>query len=196
VAVATITSNLIQSGPGRIYTAPLGTTIPTITALASKITATWTNWVQAGSTDAGITYTEAVQTADIQVAESLYPIRTVTTSKTSRVAFTMNEISDLNWKVAMNGGTIVVTGATTTKLSEFSPPLAGAEVRIMMAFVNYDDTEAIIWPQVFNVGSVEYARGTLETKAGLPCEFNAEIPATGYVTPYKRFVSGALALSP
>jgi len=193
VAVATITSALIQSGPGRIYTAPLGTAIPTIAAAASKITATWTSWIQIGSTDAGITYTEAVQTADIQVAESLYPIRTVTTSKTSRIAFTMNEVSDLNWKVAMNGGTITTTGAGVTKMNNYVPPLAGLEGRLMMSFVNYDDTEAIVWPQVFNVGSVEYARGTLETKAGLPCEFNAEIPATGYVTPYQRFVAGPLA---
>jgi hypothetical protein len=193
VAVAPVTSALIQSGPGRIYTAPLGTAIPTITAAASKIAATWTSWVLLGSTDAGITYTESVQTADIQVAESLYPVRTVTTSKSSRIAFTVNEISDLNWKVAMNGGTITTSGAGVTKLNTFVPPLAGAEVRLMMAFVDYLDTEAIVWPQVFNVGSVAYVRGGLETKAGLPCEFNAEIPATGYVTPYQRFTAGALA---
>jgi hypothetical protein len=193
VAVAPVTSALIQSGPGRIYTAPLGTAIPTITAAASKIAATWTSWVLLGSTDAGITYTESVQTADIQVAESLYPVRTVTTSKSSRIAFTVNEISDLNWKVAMNGGTITTSGTGVTKLNTFVPPLAGAEVRLMMAFVDYLDTEAIVWPQVFNVGSVAYVRGGLETKAGLPCEFNAEIPATGYVTPYQRFTAGALA---
>lgn len=193
MAVATVTSGLIQTGPGRIYTAPLGTAIPTITAASSKIAATWTSWVQLGSTDAGMTYTESADTADIKVAESLYPIRTVTTSKSSRVAFTMNEISDLNWKVAMNGGTITTSGSGATKLNTYVPPLAGAEVRIMMAFVDYLDTEAIVWPQVFNVGSVEYARGTLETKAGLPCEFNAELPATGYTTPYQRFTAGALA---
>jgi hypothetical protein len=196
VAVATVSSSAIQSGPGRIYYAPLGTAIPAITAAASKITATWTSWVQVGSTDAGITYTESVETADITVAESLYPIRTVVTGKSSRVAFTMNEIHDLNWKLAMNGGTATSSGATVTKLTTYVPPLVGAEVRVMLAFVDNLDTEAIVWPQVFNVGSVEYVRGTYETKAGLSVEFNAEIPATGYVTPYQRFTSGALSLAP
>jgi hypothetical protein len=196
VAVSTITSAGIESGPGRIYVAPLGTAIPAITAAASKIAATWTSWVQPGSSDAGITYTEATETADITVAESLYPIRTVVTGKSCRISFVLNEITDLNWKIAMNGGTNTSTGSGATKLTTYVPPLVGAEVRVMLAFVSNLDTEAIVWPQVFQVGSVEYVRGTYETKAGLSCEFNAEIPATGYVTPYQRFTAGALSLAP
>jgi len=193
VAVNSVTSNLIESGPGKIYYAPLGTAIPTITAAASKVAATWTSWVSPGSTDAGITYTESVETADIQVAESLYPVRTVSTSKTSRIAFVMNEISDLNWKLACNGGTITTSGTGATKLNTYVPPLVGSEVRVMLAFQANSDLEIIVWPQVFNVGNVEYVRGNYETKAGLSVEFNAEIPATGYTTPYQRFTAGALA---
>jgi len=193
VAVNSVTSNLIESGPGKIYYAPLGTAIPTITAASSKVAATWTSWVSPGSTDAGITYTESVETADINVAESLYPVRTVSTSKTSRIAFVMNEISDLNWKLACNGGTITTSGTGATKLNTYVPPLVGSEVRVMLAFQANSDLEIIVWPQVFNVGNVEYVRGNYETKAGLSVEFNAEIPATGYTTPYQRFTAGALA---
>jgi hypothetical protein len=196
VAIAPITPGLIETGPGRIRYAPLGTAIPTITAAASKVVATWTSWLDVGSTDSGLTYTESVETADIRVAESKYPVRTVTTSKSSRVAFTAQEVSDLIWKLAMNGGTITTSGTGVTKLTEFSPPLADAEVRVMLAFQNNLDTEIIVWPQVFQVGSVEFVRGDFETKAGLSMEFNAEIPATGYTTPYKRFTAGALALAP
>ena len=196
MATPTVTSGLIQTGPGVIRYAPLGTAIPTIAAAASKVTATWTSWIAVGSTDAGLTYTESTETADIRVAESVYPVRTVTTSKSSRVSFTMNEISDLNWKLAMNGGTVTVTGSGATKLSEYVPPLVGQEVRIMLAFQDALDTEIIVWPQVFNVGNVEYVRGDFETKAGLSVEFNAELPATGYTTPYKRFTAGALSVAP
>jgi hypothetical protein len=195
VAVPTITPAAIQTGPGRIYYAPLGTAIPSFAAVSSIFSPTWTNWLDAGPTDAGMTYTEATETADIRVAESKYPVRTVTTSKSSRVAFVANHITDLIWKLAMNGGSTVVTGATTTKHVEYSPPLADAEVRVMLAFQSNGNDEIIVWPQVFNVGTVEYVRGTFETKAGLSMEFNAEIPATGYTTPYKRFTSGALALA-
>lgn len=197
MAVGPITSNLVQTGPGRIRYALLGTAIPTIVPVASKYTGiTWTTWFDVGSTDAGITYTEATETAEIRVAESKYPIRTVTTTKSSRAAFVANEISDLIWQLAMNGGTTTVTGTTGTKQTEYAPPLADAERRVMLSFQSNLDDEIIIWPQVFNVGSVEYVRGTAETKAGLSMEWNAEIPSTGpYVTPYKRYTTGPLSLA-
>lgn len=195
MAIAPITPAAIQTGPGRIYYAPLGTTIPTFSVTGSVFAPTWTNWLDAGPTDAGMTYTESTETADIRVAESKYPVRVVTTGKSSRVAFTANQITDVLWKLAMNGGSTTVTGSTTTKMVEYAPPLADAEVRVMLAFQSNGNDEVIVWPQVFNVGSVEYVRGGFEVKAGLSMEFNAEIPATGYTTPYKRFTSGALALA-
>lgn len=197
MAVAPITPAAIQSGPGRVRYAPLGTAIPTIVPAGSKFTAvTWTSWLDAGSTDAGITYTEASETSDIKVAESLYPVRTVTTGKSSRIAGSFSEITDLIWKLVNNGGTATVTGTAGTKMTEYSPPLAGSEVRVMLGFQSNLDDEIIIWPQVFQVGSMEYERGTYESKAGLTFEFNAEIPATGYTTPYRRFTAGPLALAP
>lgn len=197
MAIAPITANLVQTGPGRIRYAPLATAIPTITPTASSYSGiTWTNWLDVGSTDSGLTYTEATETADVRVAESKYPVRTVTTSKSSRVAFTANEVSDLIWKLAMNGGTLTSSGTAGTKQTEYAPPLADAEVRVMLAFQNNNDTEIIVWPTVFQVGSVEFTRGDFETKAGLSMEFNAEIPSgvAGYSTPYKRFTTGALSL--
>jgi hypothetical protein len=195
VAIAPITPALVQTGPGRIRYAPLGTTIPTFTAAASKYAPTWTSWLDLGSTDAGLTYTESSETSDINVAESKYPVRVVTTSKSSRISFTANEISDIIWRLAMNGGTTTVTGTGATKSVEYVPPLADAEVRVMLSFQSNGDDEIIVWPQVFNVGSVEYVRGNFETKAGLSMEFNAEIPATGYTTPYRRYTAGPLALA-
>ncbi|GAA3781143.1 hypothetical protein [Micromonospora maritima] len=194
MATNTIAPGQIKTGPGIIRYAPLGTTIPTFTAATSKITGTWTNWLDVGATDEGMTYTESTDTSDITVAESLYPVRTVTTGKTGRVAFTMNHLSDLNWKLAMNGGTITTSGTGATKLNTYVPPLVGAEVRVMLAFQSLEDDEVIVWPQVFNVGSVEVARGTYETKAGLPCEFAVELPDPAVLTtPYKRWTSGPLA---
>ncbi|MDH6460115.1 hypothetical protein M2302_000266 [Micromonospora sp. A200] len=194
MAAPTIQSGQIKAGPGLIRYAPLGTIIPTFTAAASKVTGTWTNWLEVGATDSGLTYSESVETADITVAESLYPVRTVTTGKAGRVSFTMSHINDLNWKLAMNGGTITSSGAAATKLNVYVPPLVGAEVRVMLAFMSLDEDEVIIWPQVFNVGSVETARGTFDSKAGLPVEFSAELPDPAVMTtPYKRWTSGGLA---
>lgn len=198
MAISTITPGQIKSGPGIIRYAPIGTTIPTFTAAASKIVATpaWTGWVDPGATENGLTYTEAVDTSDLKVAESLYPVRTVTTGKTGRVAVTLAQISDLNWKLAMNGGTITVTGSGATKLSAYVPPLMGSEVRVMLAFTASDDEEVIVWPSVFNVGSVETARATLDNMALLPLEFAVELPDPAVMTvPYKRYVANATGLA-
>jgi len=197
MALGTINPLAIKAGPGRIRYGPLGTAIPTFTAAASKIVGTWTGWIEIGSTDEGLTYSESTDTEDIRVAESLYPVRTVTTSKTSTVSLSLSEIHDLNWKLASNGGTITTSGTGATKLNTFVPPLAGSEVRSMLGFISADDDEVIIWYQVFNSGGFETARANFSDKHGLPVEFSVELPDPAVaLTPYKRWVSGATGLAP
>jgi hypothetical protein len=196
MAIATIQPGQIKTGPGRIYYAPLGTTIPTFTASASKLTGTWTSFLEVGATDEGLTYSESTDTEDVRVAESLYAIRTQTTGKTGSVAFAMSHISDLNWKLASNGGTIVSTGSAATKMNTYVPPLAGSEVRVMLGFQSLDDDEILIWPQVFNTEGFETARSGFADKHVLPVTFSVELPDPAVLTtPYKRWTSGNLAQS-
>jgi len=193
--VGTVNPLAIKTGPGKIYYAPLATAIPTFTATASKVTGTWTSWVGVGSTDEGLTYNESTDTENITVAESLYPVSVVTTGKSGTISFSMAEVSSSNWKLAANGGTVTATGATTTLLHTYVPPLVGQEVRVMMGFHSYDDTEVIIWPQVFNSGGFETPRSTVAAKAVLPVTFSVELPDPAVLTtPYKRWVSGGLAV--
>lgn len=194
MGVAAVTPGTIKTGPGIIRYAPLGTALPTFTVTASKLVATWTTWVSVGATDEGITFQESTDTADIEVAESLYPVYVVTTKKTGTCTFNMSQIDTKNWQLASNGGTITTTGATTTKLDTYVPPLVGAEVRVMLGFQSYDDTEAFVWPQTFNTGGFETQRGKFDAKAGLPVSFNVELPdPLVLTTPYKRWTAGALA---
>lgn len=194
MAIATVTPGQIKAGPGRIYYAPLGTTIPTFTAVANKVSGTWTSWVEVGATDEGLTYSESTDTEEIRVAESLYPVRTVTTGKTGSVAFAMSHISDINWKLAANGGTIATTGTGATKINTFVPPLAGSEIRVMLGFQSLDDDEVLVWPQVFNTEGFETARSGFADKHVLPVTFTVELPDPAVLTtPYKRWTTGNLA---
>jgi hypothetical protein len=196
MAAPTIQPGQIKTGPGRILWAPLGTAIPTFTAAANKVTATWTSWVEAGATDAGMTFNTSVDSSPIKVAETPYNIRSVVTGKAGTVAFAMNHVSDVNWKLAENGGTITITGTGATKLSVFVPPLIGAEVRVMLGFLSLDEDEAFIWPQVFNTGGLETERGAIDGKHGIPVSFDVEMPDPAVLTtPYKRITSGSLAQS-
>jgi hypothetical protein len=195
MAIGTVNPLAIRSGPGKIYYAPLGTALPSPTVTASKLVATWTSWVGVGSTDEGLTYNESTDTENITVAESLYPVSVVTTGKTGTVSFSMAEISSSNWKLAANGGTVTPTGATTTLLHTYIPPLVGSEVRVMLGFQSLGDDEIIIWPQVFNTGGFETPRSTFAAKAVLPVSFSVELPDPAVLTvPYKRWVSGGLAV--
>lgn len=198
MAIPVIQATKIKTGPGLILYAPIGTAIPTVTAAASKLVATFTSWVEVGATDEGLTFTEATDTEDVRVAESLYAIRTVTTGKTGTVAFTISHINDLNWGLASNGGTFVVAGAGVTKTSKYTPPLAGSEVRKMLAFKSVDDDEILIWPQCFNSGGFETTRSSFSGKHMLSTSFSVEIPdvAVNGGLPYVRWTSGPLADSP
>lgn len=197
MATNSVDSTLIKTGPGKIYYAPLGTAIPAFTASASKVAGTWTSWISPGATDEGLTFNESTDTENIPVAESLYPVFVQTTGKSGTVTFNMSHIDTLNWKLASNGGTITTSGTGATKLDVYVPPLVGAEVRVMLGFQSLDDTEVLVWPQVFNTGGFETARGTFSTKAGLPVSFSVELPNPAVlITPYKRWTAGALATAP
>lgn len=195
--IATISPTQIKTGPGRIYYAPLGTTIPTFSAASSVVTGTWTSFLEVGATDEGLTYNESTDTDPVTVAESLYPVKVVTTSKSATVAFSIAQVSDLNWALAANGGTITVTGTSGTKLSKYVPPLAGSEVRVMLGFHSLDGTEVLVWPQVFNTGGFETPRAGFSAKHVLPVSFSVELPdsAVNGGLPYARYVAGALAQS-
>jgi hypothetical protein len=202
VAISTVTPGRIKTGPGLYRYAPLGTALPTVAAIASSFAAvSWAaGWIDIGATDDGLTYTEAVQSAPVPVAETVYPIKTVVSSKVGTVALAAAQLDDLNWKLAMNGGTITVSGTAGTKMSLYIPPLAGAETRVMVAFQSLADDEILIFGQCFQTGSIAVSRKGVGdvTKALLPMEFTAELPAdtANWTTPYKRYVTSALQTSP
>lgn len=197
MAISTITPGQIKTGPGKLYYAPIGTAIPTFTAAGNKVVGTWTSWVDPGSTDEGMTYSESTDTEPVRVAESLYDIKTVTTSKSGTVAFSLAQIIDLNWKLAANGGTITISGTGATKLSVYVPPLAGSEIRVMLGFHSLDEDEVLVWPQAFNAAGFETPRSGFADKHVLPLEFTIELPDPAVLTtPYKRWTAGPLAQSP
>lgn len=196
MAAPTIQGGQIKTGPGIIYYLNGMTTMPTVTSAGSKTVLDWAagEWLQVGATDAGLTFAESVDTEEIRVAESVYPVRTVETGKSGTVEFAMTHISDVNWKLANNGGTITVSGTGATKLSKYVPPLVGQSVRVALGFHSLDEEELIIWPQVFNSGGFETARSTLDAKALLPVSFAVELPDTAISDrPYTRWTAGSLA---
>lgn len=190
MATATVDSAKIIAGPGILYWAPLGTADPDSTVAAGKLpTAAWAAaWVALGSTDNGHQFSDPVTTEDITVAESMHPVKVVTTGRQATWTVGLAEVNLANLQVAMNGGTPTETGTGDTSLAILSPPDIGDEVRARIGWQSEDDTVRLLGEQVLQVGSFDLQFRKGATKAVIGCEFRFEKPSSG--DPYKILLAG------
>jgi hypothetical protein len=186
-----VPKNALSFGAGYLYWAPLGTSVPTCTVAGSVFTDTWpSGWVPLGVTREGHELSYELSTEDVEAAEYLDPLATVTTGRTSGMSFELMQIHATNLKRALNGGTIATSGVGDTLRSEFSPPNVGEEVRSMIGWESQDLTERVYAEQAFQVGSLTIARRKGADNAGLPLEWRFEIPASG--KPFVYVTAGAI----
>jgi hypothetical protein len=189
-----IDSALIRAGqPGAIFFAPLGSDIPAMTVEGGVFTDAWpVAWLPVGPTDSGFTVGNSIDTDNVEIEESLYPVRTVTTGKATTVGFTIATDTPRAMRLALNGGTITSTGTGPTMLTKYTPPLIGAEVRVMLGWESNDATERFVAYQCFQTNGVsaEYRKGS--TKVTYELEFAVELPAAEVASsPFDRWDAGA-----
>lgn len=185
----TLTNPLLSLGPGYLFYAPLGSTLPTNTVTASVFSDAWASpWVPWGKTEEGHVFSFQTTREPIEVAEDLDPIAHTSTSRQGRVTFSVANITAANIKRALNGGTLTTTGSTTTTKTEFTPPTLGQEVGCMLGWESQDSTERFICEQVFNVGNVELGRRKGAAKTLIPIEFALELPSSGF--PFRHYTAG------
>lgn len=164
----------VALGPGYLYLAVLGSTEPT------DLTAAWdAAWKPLGYTEEGSTFSYAPTYENVEVAEELDPIDSVATGRQIRVGFSLAENTALNYKRAMNGGTITVTGVDPDEIFSFEPPDLGDEVQVMLGFESESHDERWVWRQCKQVGTVETQRRKGAAKGLIPMEFDVFKPSTG-----------------
>lgn len=163
----------VLTGPGLLYAAPLGTTEPTdaTTALPGA-------WREVGYTDEGSTFSYELNTEQVEVAETLDPIRQVNTSRTITIAFAMAEMSRRNLALALNAG------ANAANTGAYEPPELGTEVRVMLVW-HGDGAQRWVLRKCFQTSNVEINRGKLPAKSLMTVVFGLEKP-TG-LAPFKVF---------
>ena len=191
MAAPTVDGTKLLTGPGILYWASLGTAEPTHTAAGSKFTDAWpVGWSALGNTDGGHTFTDAVTTGDVDVEESYYAVKILTTGRTASWKVNLAEINMSNLKKALNGGTLTTSGSGATLISSLTPPTIGSEVRAQVGWQSDDDTVRFIGYQAFQVGSIDvtFKKGT--DKALIPVEFRLEQPTSG--SPYKFLGAGTV----
>ena len=167
------TPSNISLGPGRLYTAPLGTPLPT--ALVPPTAEPPGPWSTIGYTQEGSSFSYEFSSEDVEVAESLDPLASRTTSRTGSVTFSMAENTVRNLALAFNGGTV----STAAGVIAYEPPEPGTERRQMLVFISEDGLELWIFRQVFQSGSVSMDRRKGADKTLIPVEFALEKPSSG-----------------
>lgn len=172
----------ITTGPGTLMFAPIGTAEPT-----NRVAAWPAGWVKLGFTQEGHTFSTALTIEDIEVAESLAPLRRVTTKRDSKLSLSMAEFTLDHLQLALNGGTSAADMDGTVQIgSVYEPPNVGAEVRHMLGWDSEDLLERVIFRRCLSSGNVDIARKKGTDFAKIPVEFALETP-TGGVKPFRHF---------
>lgn len=184
---------LLNRGPGLLYRAPLGTTLPTNTVVGSVFTDAWAGtWVPLGATEEGTEATYDLDTEDIEAAEFLDPLAVVTTKRTVEVTFGLLNFTKSTLLAAYNAGSsaVATSGATTTLLTTITPPGIGDETNCMIGFESEDATYRAIYyncRQVSNAAK-QFRKGA--DKTVVPFTYRCLADATLGV-PFKEFLTGA-----
>lgn len=185
----TPTPNVLQD-PGYLLWAPLGSAEPVNTIVGSVFTDAWpVAWINLGATEDGSEFSSETKVEPVRVAEFFDPVRYNTTERESSVAFALADFTLANLKRIQNGGTLtVVSGAGTTQLNKFQPPLPGQEVRSMIGWESLDSTLRLICHQTLQGGAIKVANKKRPAIATLPGQFNLEVPSSGF--PYTLYSAG------
>lgn len=186
----TVPKNAVAGGPGFLYEAALGTSLPANTVAGSVFTDAWpAGWNAWGITTNGSEFGYALTTGEILAAEYFDPIQIITTARSASLKAVLMQIHATNMARAVNGGAIVVTGSGATQLNAVTPPPVGGEVRIMVGWESQDNTERLILEQAFQIGTLAVIRDKGTAVATLPLEFHGELAASGF--PYRYWTAGA-----
>lgn len=178
--------------PGILWCAMLGTAEPTPTAAAGQLTdALPAAWLLFGPTDEGSSFSDAVETDVITVAEFKNAIKNVVTGRRSSLAFALASWTLSNYRRAMNGGVAALapTGTAGAEVTSLEPPVEGEEVRAMVMWESTDRTLRMLGRQGFQTGEVTSDFKPSPAKALIPCQYSFEQPTTG-LRPWKMWAAG------
>lgn len=176
----TVPKNALAFGAGYLYISDPGVSLPAGTVVGSVFTDTWpAGWNLFGITKEGHEMTYDINTDTVEAAEYLDPLSYVTTGRNAGIKFELMQVHATNFKRALNGGTITVTGSGTTQRNRYTAPALGAEVRCQIGWESNDGTERLYAEQCFQVGTISINRKKGADVATIPVEFRFEVAASG-----------------
>lgn len=161
----------VRVGPGWLYIGAVGATEPT------DLDTDWdyADWTPIGYTDEGSEFQFDRTVENVEVAEELDPVLTFETSRSTKISFASAEITARNLQVALNGGDINVSGATTT----FEPPEAGDITYVAIGWQATDGLERWVFRKALSAEPVSIGRRKSPDKAVIQMGFQVVKPDSG-----------------
>jgi hypothetical protein len=190
MANTTARPTLLQK-PGYLFSADLGSAMPSFTVVGSKFTDAWPiAWRNLGATVDGTTLAYSTKIEPTSVAEFFDPITYSTTERSGSFAFALADWTLTNMKLAFNGGALtVVSGTGATQLNKLSLPAPGQEVRKMIGWESEDATVRAIAYQCIQGGEIKLEFKKAPATAAIACVFNFEVDPTLQV-PFDMWTAG------
>jgi hypothetical protein len=198
-------------GPGKLFLAPPGTITDTYAPIGanSKFTLGTTvatnvpgnaNWLPAGITTDGMTFTGNFTTENDEAAEYATPIKVLVTGQAETLAVTLKQVNLTNIRAALNAGTSSVTrvsgatGATGPGVADvvrIRKPAIGTEQRCQLLWLAQDDDFILLIYSALQTGDF-----TIQGQKGaggitLPLTFTVEQPpSTVAASSYDMYAIG------
>lgn len=157
------TPSNVSLGPGEVWVADIGTTMPT-----DATTALDADFRNVGYTEGGIVFNYAITVSSVEVDQELEPIRQVTTAREASINVPMAEATAKNLALALNVGADVASGA-------FEPPDLGDEVRVILVFEAISGAR-YLFRQCIQAGSITLTNAKAPQKRIIATQFRLEKP--------------------
>lgn len=164
---------------GNVYAAPVGTTLPVDHAALPAA------WVELGYTRTGPSMKPDTSTQDIEVWQSVWPVRQLVTGRSMTSEIDLMQDNAYNLKLAFGGGT-VVAGAAASGVTIYSAPIAVAVTERAMVWEIVDGGVKARWAfsrmAVSLSGDIAFAKDDVTS---YPLQFTV-LAAAGGGPPFTR----------
>lgn len=173
-SLVTVTGNAnqVRIGPGKLFLAPYGTTLPTTLPTAVALDTSPGAWNEVGFTTEGSSLSYSQTSDGVEVAERLRPIKSIITAVEMSFEFTFAQLSPENLRVATNSPSSAIT--TTADTVTFAFPKSGGTTRNSILWLADDALEAMVLAKCFAGGDVTIPRRKGTDPAAIGVTFTVE----------------------
>jgi hypothetical protein len=173
------TSNVLY-GVGILFTALVGTAVPSDQNLGVGSAWTGLGWAYVGATEAGVTVTFNPTTQDLNIEEQPTPVATVVSTATLQVTCSLSEETLTNVNLAWgNGGSVAVTPPGAGQPGKSVLTLSTNFQQMACAVIGKNQqgyARVLEIPQVMSAGQVQTAYRRAAQQRLYPLTLNAVCP--------------------